>query len=69
MPGIRHQSHLRDVVRLEQRINLIRPFGRGVGRLVNCVFVHGFPFLDGPNILRPGLHGKTGRAKMFYENA
>jgi hypothetical protein len=28
-----------------------------------------FPFLDGPNILRPGLHGKTGRAKMFYENA
>ena len=35
MPGIRHQSHLRDVVGLEQRIDLIRPFGRGVGRLVN----------------------------------
>jgi hypothetical protein len=28
-----------------------------------------FLILDGPNILRPGLHGKTGRAKMFYENA
>jgi hypothetical protein len=29
------------------------------------MFVHGFPFLDGPNILRLGLYGKTGRAKMF----
>jgi len=28
-----------------------------------------FLFLDGPNILRPALHGKTGRAKMFYGNA
>jgi hypothetical protein len=33
------------------------------------MLVHGFPFLDGPNILRPGLHGKTGRARMFYETA
>ena len=43
MPGIRHQSHLGDIVGLEQGINLIRPFGRGVGRLVNRVLVHGFP--------------------------
>jgi hypothetical protein len=28
-----------------------------------------FLILDGPNILRPGLHGKTGRDKMFYKNA
>jgi hypothetical protein len=28
-----------------------------------------FLILDRPNILRPGLHGKTGLAKMFYENA
>lgn len=32
------------------------------------MFVHGFPFLEGPNILRPGPHGKTGGAWMFYEN-
>jgi len=28
-----------------------------------------FLILDEPNILRPGLHGKTGRARMFYEIA
>jgi hypothetical protein len=27
-----------------------------------------FLILDRPNILRPGLHGKTGLARMFYEN-
>jgi len=33
------------------------------------MFVHGFPFLDPPNILRPAPDGKTGWARMFYENA
>jgi hypothetical protein len=28
-----------------------------------------FLILDPPNILRPGLHGKTGRRQMFYETA
>jgi hypothetical protein len=28
-----------------------------------------FLILDPPNILRPGLNGKTGGPRMFYENA